>query len=354
MDYGPRKVVGGVAREYSAADFKGDVTVDSGDDHMASQEMEALFIEPTRKSSSTPTSAPATKPLVAVKPRALDGDPSGGPVTMADYSKRKLIKLTAKEKVVLTSRRLDPNQALMRRVRLDGEHLIYNTITGIVNMDKAGKMIAEDYRKPAPKANPADGDTQRIERPMLTLFKWAKSMELSQKERVVMMKGKVQMVHRSGAFVLPMIRGLKVPDYGKKVPPGRKTNLRCEELLAMFDPPKAVKKTTTTQPASGPSDPFDVGPKIGALKFFNATGDVNLTDGGKQVVGQRLIYSKAKELVQVFGSLPGKPKADAMIINKDLLRNTEKVVRSPKILWWRATPANGFRERIEAENVSMD
>jgi len=270
---------------------------------------------------------------------------------MADYSQRKLIKLTANEKVVLTSHRLDADDALTRRVRLEGKHLIYNTLTGIVNMDENGRMIAEDYRAPVAK-KPAAADSQSIERPMLTVFDWSDSMELSQKERVVIMKGKVAMIHRSGAFVLPLIKALKVPDYGKNVPPGRKTNLRCDEMLARFDPPR--EKEPTTQPTTGPADPFDLGPKIGALKFFNATGNVNLTDGSKQVIGQRLIYSRLKELVQVYGYLPNKPKADALIIDKDPIKRTGKVIRSPKILWWRATPANGYREKIEADEISID
>ncbi|MDP6543851.1 MAG: LptA/OstA family protein [Phycisphaerae bacterium] len=346
MDYHPKKVVGGIAREHSAADFKGDVTVDSGDDHMECQDMEALFAEPTRRPPEAPTTAPAA-------PTSLEGGQAPGPVTMANYSQRKLIRLTADEKVVLTSHRRDPNDLLMRRVRLEGKHLVYNTLSGIVNMDKPGRMIAEDYRKPLPKAQADAGNTQSIERPMLTVFDWKDSMELSQKERVVIMKGGVAMVHRSGAFVMPMIKGLKTPDYGKNIPPGRKTNLRCNEMLARFDPPKAIK-ATTTQPTTGPADPFDVGPKIGPLKFFDATGDVNLTDGDKQVVGQRLIYSRTKELIQVHGHLPNQPKADAVIIDKDLKNNTEKVIKSPKILWWRATKANGYREKIEADDVSVD
>ena len=351
MDYHPKEVVGGVAREHSAADFKGDVTVDSGEDHMECKDMEALFAEPTRRPAAAPTTAPAA-------PRSLEAGETPGPVTMANYSQRKLIRLTADKKVVLTSHRLDPDDALLRRVRLEGEHLVYNTISGIVNMDKPGSMIAEDYRKPLGKKPQADaGDTQSIERPMLTVFQWKDSMELSQKERVVIMKGKVAMVHRSGAFVLPMIKGLKTPDYGKNLSPGRKTNLRCDEMLARFDPPKAIKATTTrptTRPTTGPADMFDVGPKIGPLKFFNATGNVNLTDGGKQVVGQRLIYSRTKELIQVHGHLPNQPKADALIIDKDVKKNTEKVIKSPRILWYRATKANGYREKIEAEGVSVD
>jgi lipopolysaccharide export system protein LptA len=349
MDYHPKKVIGGLAREHSAADFKGDVTVDSGDDHLECQDMEALFVEPTRKSAPAATTAPSA-------PMALDGAPSSGPVTMADYSQRKLIKLTANDKVVLTSRRFDADEALLRRVRLQGKHLVYNTLTGIVNMDKAGAMLAEDYRKPLPKAKVDPSDTQNIERPMLTLFKWNDSMELSQKERVVIMKGKVDMIHRSGAFVLSQIRGLKVPDYGKNVPAGRKTRLGCDEMLARFDPPKKTAPTTqpATQPTTRSSDPLTEGPRVGALKFFNATGNVNLTDGNKQLVGQRLIYSRAQELVQVYGYLPNKPKADAMIIDKNRIRNTEKVIKSPKILWWRATRANGYREKVEAEGVSVD
>ena len=353
MDYHPKEVVGGVAREHSAADFKGDVTVDSGEDHMECQDMEALFAEPTRrpvKATATPTAAPTP----------LEGGQTAGPVTMANYSQRKLIRLTADKKVVLTSIRVDPDDVLLRRVRLEGQRLVYNTISGIVNMDKPGAMIAEDYRKPIKKVPADPGDTQSIERPMLTVFQWKDSMELSQKERVVIMKGNVAMVHRSGAFVLPEIKGLKVPQYGNNLPPGRKTNLRCDEMLARFDPPKDKTPTTktttkpTTRPTTIPADPFDVGPKIGPLKLFNATGNVNLTDGDKQVVGQRLIYSRTKELIQVYGYLPNQPKADALIIDKDPKKSTEKVVKSPRILWYRATKANGYREKIEAEGVSVD
>jgi hypothetical protein len=345
MDYQPKEIVGGVARAHSAANFDGDVTVNSGDDHMECRKMEALFVEPTRRPIPKDAARPAG-------PISLDAPQAAPPVTMANYSQRKLIRLTADEKVILTSRRRGPEGVLLRRMRLQGQHLVYNTITGIVNMDKNGVMLAEDYRKPAPKTQADASDTQRIERPMLTLFKWDKSMELSQKERVVIMKGGVQMMHRSGAFVMSEIRDLKVPDYGKNVPAGRKTSLRCDEMKAIFEPPKKTQETKT--PTSGPSDPLAVGPKIGALKLFNATGKVNLTDGGKQLVGQRLLYSRLQELVQVYGYLEGQPKADAMIIDKDPIRRTEKIIRSPKILWWRATKANGFKEKVQAEGVSVD
>jgi hypothetical protein len=291
-------------------------------------------------------------------PASLDGDPEGGPVTMANYSQRKMVRLTANKRVVLSSHRLGPKKELLRRMYLQGDNLVYNIVTGVVRMDKSGAMIAEDYRPPAPKkATDAADESQSIERPMLTVFQWKDVMELSQKERVVIMKGGVAMVHRSGKFVISQIENLKVPDYGKALPAGRKTSLRCDELLARFDPPKpqAPKaKTATSKPASGQADPFDVGPKIGSLKFFNATGNVNLVDGSKQIVGQRLIYSRLKELVQVYGYLANKPKADAYLIDKDIINNTERVVKSPVILWWRGTKANGFKEKIEAEGVSID
>jgi len=345
MEYSPAVVSGGLAaRNYSVADFTGDVIVESGGDRMECQSMEALFAEPAGKDESA-----ATKPADA-KPRDLEALAADrGPVSITDYSRRKLVRLTAAERVTLTSQRKDPNDLLLRRVLLKGDQLVYNTVTGMVNMDTPGSMIAEDYRKPMPRKKGAKGG-QGIERPTLSAFKWTKSMELSQKERVVVLKGDVEMVHRSGAFVLSKVAGLKIPDYGKDIPTGRKTNLSCDEMMARFDEASEAPTGPTTRPA----DPLDAGPRIGPLNLFNATGNVNLTDLNRQIIGQRLLYGRDKEIVQVFGYLPNQPEADAILIEKDFAKNTERVVRSPKIIWFRPTKANGYQSKVVTGKVSSD
>ena len=83
---------------------------------------------------------------------------------MSASSIRRLIRLTAADRVTLTSQRKDPNDLLLRRVLLKGDQLVYNTVTGMVNMDTPGSMIAEDYRKPMPLEKGNASDEARLER----------------------------------------------------------------------------------------------------------------------------------------------------------------------------------------------
>ena len=269
-----------------------------------------------------------------------------------------MTRLTAEENVMLASRRYDPNQpdVLLRRIRVNGKRMVYDVQKGIVNMYEPGTMMAEDYRKPA-RGEAAGRRTGNIDRPALTAFQWAEAMELhrSESERWVVLRGKVAMVHRSGRHVMPLVTNLKIPDWGPDVPAGRKTSLSCDRMLAKFGKPDDKKAAATkpatmpaTRPATRPAadDVFDAGPKLGPLELFNATGNVNLTDGPRQVIGQRLIYDRKRDIVLIYGYRKGGRLANATLIEKDPVKMTERTVSSPKIIWHRET------NRVEAGKIS--
>jgi hypothetical protein len=126
---------------------------------------------------------------------------------------------------------------------------------------------------------------------------------------------------------------LKVPYSLADLPDGRKTMLTCGEMMAKFGAPvdkpakaattkpggtkppaPTTKPAATTKPATTqPADLWEAGPKLGPLELFKATRDVNLKDGPQQVLGQRLIYDRARRVAIVWGWLVGQPKANAVI-----------------------------------------
>ena len=93
-------------------------------------------------------------------------------------------------------------------------------------------------------------------------------------------------------------------------------------------------------------DEAGYGPKLGPLELFNATGNVNLTDGPRQVIGQRLIYDRKRDIVLIYGYRKGGRLANATLIEKDPVKMTERTVSSPKIIWHRET------NRVEAGKIS--
>jgi len=157
------------------------------------------------------------------------------------------------------------------------------------------------------------------------------------------------MVHRSGAQIV-LADELPVPrDTWGRLPAGRKTLLRCETMIAKFGPPEqpATRPATrpggpaATRPTSRPAgDLLEAGPRLGPLELFSAGGDVNLKDGPRQVLGQRIVYNRDKdhpdkELVIVWGFREDRPPANAVLVHEDPATGRSQTWSSPKIIWYR-------------------
>ena len=324
------------------AEFAGDVAMDSALDNVRCQNLQLLFTEQLPDPNS-----PAAGVAKGAKP---DASRRGGmAVGMEQYSRRRISMIFADRDIVLRSRREDQKNRLLRRMQLTGEKLIYDGDSGRITMLGRGTLINEDYGKPRSRriAN-ANGLMAGVDRPSQSAFEWKKNMQLSQTDRLVTLEGSVTMVHRSGDQVV-LTNRLNVPrDQWGTLPAGRKTILKCENMMAKFGLPE---DKASAQPSTRPSvrtagDPLREGPTLGPLDLFSATGDVNLKDTPRQVLAQRLIYNRLTNLVVVWGFLEGKVPSKATIIYEDPQAGRSQAWSSPKLIWYRED------NRILAEDVS--
>lgn len=349
--------------------FTGDVTLDSNMDHVACQKMQVMF---WREEGPTTATAPATARAIAaagtrdrpasspvVAAGAGDGAasapaPASRPATrrrpertgslavsVERYSRRRISMILADDQVVLASRRHNELGQLIRRLQLTGDKLIYDAQNNRMNVLGHGTFLAEDYRPPEPPKPGASPDDlgALIGRPSQTGFEWQKSMELVQDERSVWLKGGVAMIHHSGDKVV-LTERIKVPDWGKLLG-GRKTAMTCDGMRARFSPPDEPAKAT--RPAA---DLIEGGPTLGPLESFNATGSVNLKDGPRQALAQRLIYNRLDDLAVIWGFLEDQPPANATVLYEDPDTGRSQSWSSPKIIWHRRN------NRIVTEQVT--
>jgi hypothetical protein len=255
---------------------------------------------------------------------------------MQGLSGQKIASIVCTDDVVLLSDRFDPNGHLLRRLGVitagTGAELTYDP--NQIQVAGQGTMVAEDYRPPEPNRAPraATQPAEGLERPQQTKFRWDRSMRLTQKDRKVDLDGNVEMVHRSGQYVLA--QGVNTPPW-PELKGGRVTTLLCDQLRAFFSEPQAG--AAATKPAGAG---LEGGPRIGQPTQITAIGDVNLVDGLRQkrtIVGQQLEYTRDTDIVKVRGYRGGQPKAEAVMSYKDLDTNKLQEWRSPLIIWFRAT-----------------
>jgi len=97
-------------------------------------------------------------------------------------------------------------------------------------------------------------------------------------------------------------------------------------------------------------DPLGQGPTMGPLDLFSASGDVNLKDGPRQVLAQRLIYNRESDLAVIWGYLENqaqmRPLPKASIVYEQPETGRAQTWTSPKLIWYRQD------NRILAEDVS--
>jgi hypothetical protein len=309
----------------NVADLKGNVKLDRDLDHLEGQEMHVDFepvaaaVPNAKRDAKAPATAPAEK-----DPLALG---------IGRYGSSQPSKVRITEKVKLTSRSEDEKKCLVRRLTLQSENLVYDVRIKEVTIDGPGMFFAEDYRPPKPsKANADAGSApaEQIDSPSQTLFTWQGLMKMSQADRTVLMDGQVGMNHRGGKDVLldDAIRGESLPQWGD-LTAGRHMTLECDKLLAQFDAPPTDK--AATKPAADPPQAGLTAP--GPLRLLQATGRAMMTDEPRRVIGQQLIYDGTRDLVKVYGNLPGEPIANAQVILNDPARGPQVTAEGPEITW---------------------
>ncbi len=271
----------------------------------------------------------ATRPVAETKPGEF-----------ASFRPQKIKTVIAEKKVRMESQRWDKDGFLLQRMRLRSEHVIYEVDLGVLSCPKAGTFIAEDYRPPEKKkaGRRRDDLAGSIDRPSQSAFRWSESMKMNQTTQTVWLTGKVRMVHCSGKNMV-RIKQLNIRPWGK-LPEGRNTVLDCEKMKACFAEPKdKVSVKAGTVPISDRS---------WVLDLFDATGDVKLEDGPRQVVCQRILYQRnPADTAIIWGSLPGEPKKNAIMYYRDVQRGVLNSWKNPKLIWYRAT------NRVEGKGVEV-
>jgi hypothetical protein len=115
--------------------------------------------------------------------------------------------------------------------------------------------------------------------------------------------------------------------------------LSCGKLVARFDDPE----DTGTD-----SKDMDPQSRVGRLRLFSATRDVNLTDGQYRLVGQRLIYHRTEGLAVLWGFLEGQPETRAYVYEENPLTHRVRSISSPKI---HCFLQDGYIRKVETVNV---
>jgi hypothetical protein len=252
-----------------------------------------------------------------------------------------LEKVTAEGQVTMNSHSQDEQNHLTGRLTVNGARLLYDARAKTLTMFDAGDALLEDYRPPSPEdvraaqEPPPQPDAQPgLDRPSITAFTWNRSMELVQLDRDsrpavdLRMAGDVKMLHRSGQQVREFLTsqdmaGLNLPPWPDVLPAGRKTAMRCEELLAQLE----------KRPSSGVGAPDRPGGLAYSLDRFEAAQAVLLEDGDYRVEAQRVIYDRQPDIVWIYGYLQDQRPADATFTT----RQPYNVTRSPEFTWVRGS-----------------
>lgn len=311
------------------ATFTGQVHLASGGDEMTCGRMQAAFQESAR---------PSTPP--AARAAASAGERRGRVVDMGSVGYGGNLSIVhATDSVILRSRRYDDEGHVLGWAELHTGRMTYDANAKTMDSEK-GWLLVQDLRPPKERPWQRPGEsadelpTGDIESPSQTYFEWAQSMRLVMKERMVQLAGDVWMRHRSADKIVEQAslrRDWNIPAWPDKLPSGRATDLRCDDLLARFAAPEESARPSAPPAGSAGEEDMQAGLNvIGPLDVFLATGAVLLKDDPWEVVGQRLRYDRTVDLVSIYGFLEGQPQADARITRKGAGTNT-----SPWIRWYR-------------------
>lgn len=280
--------------------FSEDVSLKSDTDTLRSGYMMLTF----RKVA---TSQPASRPTTArrASPRRVG-------LNMGGMSQRKLAAMVCKDDVVLTRTVLGVGKQVLQSLELKSGNLAYNVENREMRVTGPGSMLSADYEMPAPAAPGPAGRSAMAQKPRQTAFVWRDSMSMTRRVnggRSVTLDGGVKMRHRSGDRILSVVGAGPL----KNLPPGRKTALDCDHLLALF----AAR--------ANPAAAADM--DLGKLEQFIATGSVELEDGPQRLVGRKLDYNRVGNIIVIVG---GKG-APATVIFRPSPVAMPKTVRSPRI-----------------------
>jgi lipopolysaccharide export system protein LptA len=281
------------------ANFIGDVDMQSLGEEMQCQQLRLVFEKDEDADEEVAVSAEDNERRMGL--------------SIDRYGNRKLSMIMAFNEIAIQSTRLNETGQLIQRLKVTGDRLLYDAPVNELSIFGQGTLLAEDYKidldaSGQPKRRADSTGNMTLQSPTQTAILWTREMQILQDDRQVNVSGQVQMIHRSGNQVAKD-EALNAPDWGD-LDTGRKSNMTCDRLTANFAP--APETDESGEAESG--DPWESGPKLGPLEFFEATGQVSMADGDIQIVASQMTYDERDDTVVLLGSLPGKPAADATII----------------------------------------
>ena len=71
------------------------------------------------------------------------------------------------------------------------------------------------------------------------------------------------------------------------------------------------------------------------MQRFSATRGVNIKDGQRQVLAQRVIYDRPLDTVVIWGFLKGQRVENAQLVYEDPAVGRSQSWSAPKIIWFR-------------------
>ena len=266
---------------------------------------------------------------------------------MVEFRPKSIAMVLAEKKVRLASVRLDAEGFLRRRLTLrsDEGQVVYESGLQKLTCLGPGSMMVEDYREPETQPDTPSqtlipgGD---VNRPSQSVFSWSKSMDMSQKDRLANLSGKVILSHRSGSELV-LTEQLKLRPWGK-LPAGRRLRMDCETMFAEFAAPDPD--------ADEKGRDVLMGPRVGPLEQFQALAGkqdyVKLLNPPVEVVCRRILYQRAKDVAIIYGHLENEPPRNAMVYRKDVLRGRLEVMEeNSKIIWRPST------NRVEGQGIKV-
>ena len=259
------------------------------------------------------------------------------------FRKKPVFMLADGAAVALFSEYNPATNALQNRMRMAGPRIAVDLRHQSTNVEGAGNLLVEDYRLPGKRRRQARrrssdsllGDWA-AGGPSQTLFTWENSMSFLTRRNLAIFDQNVQMTHRAGAEMVlgrrvAEARNLEVTQLQKLK--GRKTSLNCSNLLVEF-----------ARQASGEGGELMGTARSAQLRLIEATGPVTLQDGGKTLVGQRLIYLRDSGLVTIHA----RPGREAHIYDEDAESGALRAHWRGPVLRW-----NLSNNRIEAAQSTI-
>ena len=256
--------------------------------------------------------------------------------TSVQFNKRPVLVLADGSTVAVSSTHHPESRVLLSRMRINGPRVAIDLRRQTTNVEGAGNLLIEDYRLRTRDRSPRQGDSDALlgdlggGGPSQTLFTWGNSMSYLQDRNIAIFDKDVHMVHRAGSKMVlgtqvAAARSLDVQQLRRLS--GRSSTLDCRNLLVEF-----ARRSSERKDGDSPYGAAE-------LRQLDATGEVQLKDSNKSLVGDRLTYFSGSGMITIRAARG----REAHIYDE----NARSDWRGPVLRWNRKT------DRVEAADATM-